>query len=195
VKVKMPDRVLIPLPGIGTLSLTRADYEAALIPIAPPTIATTAFVPIRRAEPAPVPAEPSEHLRGLRFLRLREVCARVELKPAMIYRLMGLGRFPPRVKISERASRWVESEVESFMAERVAERVRTPGSTVPVSSPYMRMGEVMKHTGLNASAIYTLIKDGSFPKWANLPKIASGWLKADIEAWLVARNDSLTARS
>jgi excisionase family DNA binding protein len=31
----MSDRVLIPLPGIGTLSLTREQYEAALIPNAP----------------------------------------------------------------------------------------------------------------------------------------------------------------
>lgn len=31
----MADRVLIPLPGIGTLSLTAEAYEAALIPLAP----------------------------------------------------------------------------------------------------------------------------------------------------------------
>lgn len=53
----------------------------------------------------------------------------------------------------------------------------------------------MKRTGLNSSTIYTLVKDGTFPKWANLPKIASGWLKSLIEAWLLARNDSLTVRS
>lgn len=29
----MADRVLIPLPGVGTLSLSREVYEAALIPI------------------------------------------------------------------------------------------------------------------------------------------------------------------
>ena len=29
----MADRVMIPLPGIGTLSLTREAFEAALIPI------------------------------------------------------------------------------------------------------------------------------------------------------------------
>jgi excisionase family DNA binding protein len=32
----MSDRVLIPLPGVGTLSLTLDAYEAALIPIAAP---------------------------------------------------------------------------------------------------------------------------------------------------------------
>lgn len=32
----MPDRVLIPLPGVGTLDLAREVYEAALRPIAAP---------------------------------------------------------------------------------------------------------------------------------------------------------------
>jgi hypothetical protein len=32
----MTDRVLIPLPGVGTLSLSREAYEAALIPLAGP---------------------------------------------------------------------------------------------------------------------------------------------------------------
>jgi excisionase family DNA binding protein len=32
----MSDRVLIPLPGVGTLELTREAYEAALRPIAAP---------------------------------------------------------------------------------------------------------------------------------------------------------------
>jgi excisionase family DNA binding protein len=32
----MPDRVIIPLPGIGTLELSREAYDAALRPIAAP---------------------------------------------------------------------------------------------------------------------------------------------------------------
>ena len=34
----MTDRVLIPLAGIGTLRLTRAAYEEALIPVPTPEI-------------------------------------------------------------------------------------------------------------------------------------------------------------
>lgn len=44
----MADRVLIPLPGIGTLSLSREAYEAALIPIVPPEakpVAASSAVP------------------------------------------------------------------------------------------------------------------------------------------------------
>jgi hypothetical protein len=36
----MTDRILIPLPGIGTLELEREVYEAALRPIAAPQPAT-----------------------------------------------------------------------------------------------------------------------------------------------------------
>jgi prophage regulatory protein len=45
----------------------------------------------------------------------------------------------------------------------------------------------MKRTGLSSSKIYELIRDGAFPKWAKLPKIASGWLESDIERWIESR--------
>jgi hypothetical protein len=38
----MPARALIPLPGIGTPSLIKAAYEAALIPTRPPACASPA---------------------------------------------------------------------------------------------------------------------------------------------------------
>ena len=71
----MVDRVLIPLPGIGTLSLTKAEYEAALIPI-------EKMEPPKPSIKTPRPASPSaihavEHPPRLRYLRLKEVCARV----------------------------------------------------------------------------------------------------------------------
>jgi len=120
----MPDRALIPLPGIGTLSLSRAEYEAALIPIATPE--ATEPDPKSRAvvarPSASIATQQSERPRGLRYLRLPDVCERVGLRPPATYRLIRLWRFPKPVKISERASRWVESELETFMAQRVSKR-------------------------------------------------------------------------
>jgi predicted DNA-binding transcriptional regulator AlpA len=46
------------------------------------------------------------------------------------------------------------------------------------------MGDVMKRTGLSSSKIYELIREGAFPKWAKLSKIASGWLISDVERWI-----------
>lgn len=135
----MIDRVLIPLPGIGTLSLTKAEYEAALIPIEKPE-------PLKPSIKAPAPPPPSavqavEHPPRLRYLRLKEVSARVGLRSSSICRLMSLGQFPRQVKLSERSAAWVESEVEAFMLARAAERDSDSKAVVAQESPYMRMGE------------------------------------------------------
>lgn len=193
--VHASDRVLIPLPGIGTLSLTRTEYEAALIPISAPSTTTQeptrAPLQSRQADrPQTQSKQPAENYRGLRCLRLREVCARVGLRPSAVYNLISLGRFPKQVKLSERSVAWIESEVEAFMDARLAERDSQQSLAFVPSSPYMRMGEVMRRTGLNSSTIYDLIRRGEFPKWAPLPKIASGWMRADIEAWMTSTSRS-----
>lgn len=178
----MTDRVLIPLPGIGTLSLTRTEYDAALIPIPPPQVLQPA------PTPAPVEVTPPRR-QGLHYIRLREVCSRVSLRPSSLYRLIQLGRFPKQVKLSERTAAWIESEVEAFMHARIAERDGHASVSAPPASPYLRMGDVMKRTGLNHAMIYEGVRNGTFPKWADLPKRASEWLKTDIEAWLAVRDD------
>jgi len=56
----------------------------------------------------------------VRFLRLPAVCARTGLSRSHIHRLEASGRFPRRVKLSPAASAWVESEIETWAAGRVA---------------------------------------------------------------------------
>jgi prophage regulatory protein len=56
----------------------------------------------------------------LRILRKPEVESRVGLKRERIAQLEREGRFPKRIKISDRASGWVESEIEAWIASRVA---------------------------------------------------------------------------
>jgi predicted DNA-binding transcriptional regulator AlpA len=74
------------------------------------------------------------------------------------------------------------------MMARIAERDHeSPAVESPPESPYMRMGEVMKRAGLSSSKIYELVRKQEFPKWLDLPKIGSGWLKADVEGWLVSK--------
>jgi prophage regulatory protein len=188
----MADQVLIPLAGIGTLQLTRAAYEAALIPIAKPEIPNSTPKPElvlqQRIDSMLTQARESlEGPRGLRYIRLREVCTRVGLKQSTVYRLIALGKFPKQLKLSEHASAWIESEIDDFMMARIAECDHQSLELAPPESPYIRMGEVMKRTGLNSSRIYELVRKGEFPKWSALPKIASGWLKSDIEAWLASK--------
>lgn len=57
-----------------------------------------------------------------RFLRLPAVVEKTGLGRDSVYRLGKHGGFPRPVKISERASAWLESEVDAWCAQRLAER-------------------------------------------------------------------------
>jgi prophage regulatory protein len=161
-------------------------YEAALIPIAVP--AAPKPPPPRRAEPiAPPPATTASHSPALRYIRLREVSKRLGVGHSTIYRMIAAGEFPRQLKLSEHTAVWVEREVDAFMNARIAERdqeVHTPEVT-----PYLRIGEVMRLTGMTHAMIYDGVRAKTFPKWADLPKRGSGWMRTDIEAWLAEHGE------
>jgi excisionase family DNA binding protein len=71
----MSDRVLIPLPGVGTLSLTREAYEAALLPI---------------AAPAPIAAVQSQES----LVSAKTLSASLSLPVSCIYEYAKAGRIP-----------------------------------------------------------------------------------------------------
>ncbi len=50
-----------------------------------------------------------------RFLRVQTVMALTDLGRSTIYDLERRGRFPARVRITPRAVRWVESEIEAWI--------------------------------------------------------------------------------
>ena len=56
---------------------------------------------------------------AIRFLRISEVEALTGLSRTTIYDWSAQGRFPRPVRLSERAVRWIESEVVEWMAERI----------------------------------------------------------------------------
>lgn len=61
----------------------------------------------------------------VRVLRLGAVCDKTGLRKSQIYRLESLGRFPARIKLSDRASGWVLTEIDHWILERIqASRVR-----------------------------------------------------------------------
>jgi prophage regulatory protein len=71
-----------------------------------------------------------------RFLRLPEVENRTGLRQTALYELEVQGRFPKRVKLSARAAGWVESEVEEWIAGRIAASRRGPRpGDQPLSAP------------------------------------------------------------
>jgi prophage regulatory protein len=163
--------------------------------------------------------------KPLRFLRLPDVEQRVGLRHTRIRELEREGKFPQRVLIGDRANGWVESEIEAWMEQRVANRVAVRQSIAdtcpqrsgdvpafvaasdlvgvsplgsmskvptPGVSPYLRMGEVMRLTGMNHEMIYDGVRAKSFPKWAGRG-VGSGWRRTDVETWLSAREARATA--
>jgi prophage regulatory protein len=57
-----------------------------------------------------------------RLLRLPEVLHHTGLSRSELYRQVASGRFPKAVPISERLRAWRDREIQSWIAQRVAER-------------------------------------------------------------------------
>lgn len=53
-----------------------------------------------------------------RLLRLDEVCNRIALSRATVYRLEGRGEFPERIRVTECAVRWSERAISSWIESR-----------------------------------------------------------------------------
>ncbi len=65
-----------------------------------------------------------ESLKAARILRMRDLPTRVGLRPSTIYQLVSEGRFPPPFKLvtGGRASGWLESHIDAWLAERSSDR-------------------------------------------------------------------------
>lgn len=61
----------------------------------------------------------------------------------------------------------------------------SPNSTEPAM--LLRIGAVMRTTGLGRSTIYRLITSGQFPAPVRLSARAVGWRRTDVESWSNAR--------
>lgn len=51
----------------------------------------------------------------------------------------------------------------------------------------LRIGEVSKRTTISKPHIYTLIRQGKFPKPIKLTINTSVWIESDINAWIDSR--------
>lgn len=58
------------------------------------------------------------------LIRLPSVIARTGLSRSTLYRLVSAGEFPRPIKLGERCSAWNSSEIDSWIAERIAARDR-----------------------------------------------------------------------
>jgi prophage regulatory protein len=56
-----------------------------------------------------------------RFIRIKEVLSITSLSQSELYRRIKTGTFPSQVKLAPGHSVWVQSEVDSWVAERITE--------------------------------------------------------------------------
>lgn len=59
----------------------------------------------------------------------------------------------------------------------------------------IRRTEVQSKTGLGASSIYTMMKQGKFPQCMSLSERRVAWLESDIDQWIAERVASHKATS
>lgn len=57
-----------------------------------------------------------------RFLRLTEVIARTGLSRSAIYLNISDGKFPQNISLSVRSVAWLESEIDTWMQDRINQR-------------------------------------------------------------------------
>lgn len=60
------------------------------------------------------------------LIRLPDVMARTGCSRSTVYRLIDEGKFPSPVKLTERCSAWVTSEVQQWINQRIA--LRSPST-------------------------------------------------------------------
>jgi len=61
-------------------------------------------------------------MTGSRIIRKQEVKIKTGLPNSTIYELISQGKFPKQIKLSARSSGWLESEIDEWIATKVAER-------------------------------------------------------------------------
>ena len=54
----------------------------------------------------------------MKLLKLPQVREITQFSTATIYRLMAKGKFPKHIKLAERTSRWIESEIYDFINQK-----------------------------------------------------------------------------
>ncbi|WP_182074554.1 MULTISPECIES: AlpA family transcriptional regulator [unclassified Serratia (in: enterobacteria)] len=72
--------------------------------------------------PSTFPTVPVDYMPRERFIRLPEVLYTTGLSRSTVYEMMTRKQFPAQVSLGGKTVTWLESEVESWMAERIANR-------------------------------------------------------------------------
>ena len=56
----------------------------------------------------------------VRFIPIREVCARTSLSRSTVYALMAEQKFPRSIRVSAQSARWVSTEIDDWIKAKIA---------------------------------------------------------------------------
>ena len=56
--------------------------------------------------------------------------------------------------------------------------------TLDTADRFLRIGSVLRLTGLSRSTLYRKVQQGTFPRQVKLSERCAGWRKSSIEAWM-----------
>lgn len=97
---------------------------------------------------------------------------------------------PTRHYLSEKTSKLSKVKDQPLAAPldlpESAPEIRGPSSDY-TAPQVMTLGEVLAYIPMSRSAIYAALDRGEFPRPFKLGERKNGWLKSDIDAWLIAR--------
>ena len=57
-----------------------------------------------------------------RILKVKQVAEEINVSVAQVYKLVSLGRFPKPIKLGERGSGWLTTEIDAWLQSRVDAR-------------------------------------------------------------------------
>ena len=57
-----------------------------------------------------------------KVLKVKEVASEISVSVPQVYKLVSLGRFPKPIKLGERGSGWLTSEIDAWLQSRVDAR-------------------------------------------------------------------------
>ena len=57
-----------------------------------------------------------------RILKVKQVAAEINVSVPQVYKLVSLGRFPKPIKLGERGSGWLTTEIDAWLQSRVDAR-------------------------------------------------------------------------
>lgn len=72
--------------------------------------------------PSTFPPIPVDYTPRERFIRLPEVLYTTGLSRSTVYEMMTRKQFPAQISLGGKTVAWLESEIENWMAERIANR-------------------------------------------------------------------------